>query len=131
MVKPQEVLGDRIPAFERREDDFDYEKIPSVEALNLPVMKKEFRIRFDDLDVNQHVNNANYIAWALETLDYNFKCENAIKSMDVYYKKDIAFDGKIVAEACLDYENLSSVHSIKNAQTQEELCSLKIEWAKI
>ena len=131
MVKPQEVLGDRIPVFEKREDDLEYEKIPQVESFGQPILKKEFRIRFDDLDVNRHVNNANYVAWALETLDYNFKCENAIKSMDVYYKKDVAYDGKIVSEACIDNENLISVHSIKNAQTQEELCTLKIEWTKI
>ena len=51
--------------------------------------------------------------------------------MDVYYKKDIAYDGKITAESCVDTDNLTSYHSIKNAQTNEELCSLKIEWEQI
>lgn len=131
MVKPQDVLKDRIPTFEKREDDLEYDKIPPIDENNTNIFKKDFRIRFDDIDVNRHVNNANYLAWALETIDYNFKCQNRVKTIDVYYKKDIAYDGKIISYADVDMENLISVHSIKNMNTNEELCSLKICWEKI
>ena len=131
MVKPQDVLGDKVPAFEKREDDLDYDKIPAIDESDTNTLKSDFRIRFDDIDVNRHVNNACYPAWALETLDYDFKCNNRVKTIDIYFKKDIAYDGMIVSYANLDTENLISVHSIRNKNTNEELCSLKISWEKI
>lgn len=131
MVKPQEVLNGKIPVFEKRVDDLDYDKIPSVDENSENIFKKDFRIRFDDIDVNRHVNNANYLAWALETIDYDFKCSHSAKIIDVYYKKDIAYDGKILSYATVNKDNLTSIHSIRNSNTNEELCSLKICWEKI
>ena len=131
MVKPQDILKDKVPVFEKREDDLEYDKIPQVNEDELNLIKKHMDIRFDDIDVNQHVNNSNYLVWALETLDYDFKYTHTAKAFDVYYKKDIDYDGKIISFDNIDRENLVSVHSIRNADTNEELCSLKICWEKI
>ena len=128
IVKPMEFLSGRIPVFEKREEDLEYDKIPSVDENSPELMKKEFRIRFDDIDINQHVNNPNYLAWALETLDYDFRFKNVMKSMDIYFKKEIAFGGEILSSASINKDENYSIHSIKNAQTNEELCCIKIEW---
>ena len=123
IVKPQDVLS--LPDYEKREDDLDFIKIPSVES---PMFKKEFRIRFDDIDTNKHVNNVNYPAWALECLNFDFRSSHYAKSVDIHYKKDIDYPGRILSEAYFDDETLTTIHSIKNASTLEELCSLKIKW---
>ena len=123
IVKPQGVLN--LQAYEKREDDLEFEKIPNAEN---PMFKKEFRIRFDDIDINKHVNNANYPAWALECLDFDFRNNHIIKSVDIYYKKDIDKAGKIISEAFLDEQNCITIHSIKDMRTNEELCSAKIKW---
>lgn len=124
MVKPQDAIQN-LPVFEKREDDLEFEKIPSFETAQF---EKNFEIRFDDIDINQHVNNPNYLAWALETLDYDFKCNNVMKSMDIYFKKETSFGHDILSSATIDNSSNISVHSIKNAQTNEELCCIKIEW---
>ena len=124
MVKTQDAL-EILPQFEKREDDLEYDKIPPVVD---PVATKEFEIRFDDIDINQHVNNANYLVWALETLDFDFKCRYKLKSIDMYFKKDISYGEKVLSEVSIDAENHTTIHSLKNAQTLEELCAIKIEW---
>ncbi len=126
IVKPQGILD--LQSFEKKDDDLEFEKIPVIEN---PMFKKEFRIRFDDIDINKHVNNANYPAWALECLDFDFRNNHIVKSVDIYYKKDIDTAGKIISEAVLDEKDCLTIHSIKNAQTDEELCSVKIKWAEI
>lgn len=124
MAKTQDVIP-FLPAYEKREDDLEFEKIPSItDATN----KKEFDIRFDDIDVNQHVNNPVYLAWALEALNFEFKTKYLVKSIDMYFKKEIAFGGKIISEVQVDEDSLVTIHSIKNAETNEELCAIKIEW---
>ena len=126
ILKPQDVLS--LQPYEKREDDLEFSKILSFEN---PTFSKEFRIRFDDIDINQHVNNAIYPAWALEVLNFDFRKNHAIKTLDIYFKKDIATDGKILSEVYLDEEIKTTYHSIKNAQNGEELCTLMIEWEEI
>lgn len=126
IVKPQDILS--LQQYENREDDLNFEKIPSFDT---PMYKKEFRIRFDDIDINKHVNNANYPAWALESLDFEFRNSHLVKSVDIYFKKDIDTEGKILSEAYFDENINATIHSIKNASTNDELCTLKIEWEKI
>ena len=77
------------------------------------------------------MNNANYPVWALECLDFDFRNAHFAKSVDIYYKKDIDCAGKILSEAYLDKETLTTIHSIKNSATNEELCTMKIEWGVI
>jgi len=117
---------DLIPAFEKRENDLQYNKILPPEKAN---SEKTFEIRFDDIDVNQHVNNANYIVWAFETLSYEFKAEHKLKTLDIVYKKEIAYGHNIISSINLDEENKTSTHVLKNATTGEELCFVKAVWA--
>ena len=106
----------------------EFSKIPPFEN---PTASKEFRIRYDDIDINQHVNNAIYPAWALEVLSFDFRKNHAIKTLDIYFKKDIATDGKILSEVYLDNELRTTYHSIKNANNKEELCTLMIKWERL
>lgn len=115
------LMGD----VEKRETDLQFEKITPPETIT---HEKEFEIRYDDIDVNQHVNNANYIVWAFETLPYEFKTEHKIKTLDIVYKKEIQFGHKIISQAQLDESSKSSTHILKNATTKEDLCLIKVNW---
>jgi medium-chain acyl-[acyl-carrier-protein] hydrolase len=121
MIPPGNVF-DFMPKFEKREDDLSYQKIKPVERVDF---SKEFQIRFDDIDVNKHVNNANYIIWAMEALPYEFKSAHKMKTVDMIYKKEIAFGSNVISEVEFDNETLTSLHAVKNKETGEELCLVK------
>ena len=87
---------------------------------------EEFKIRFDDIDVNQHVNNANYIVWAFETLPKEFKDTHKIKTLDMVFKKEIKFGNTVVSEAQID-DNLAKI-VVKNKNTNDELCAVNVEF---
>lgn len=112
-----------IKQFEKREDDLNYEKISEFSA---PDIKKEFEIRFDDLDVNKHVNNCNYIVWAFEPLDFEFRSTKRLKSLDIIYKKEVQYGNKILSKAKI--EGNTTTHMIINSSTGEDLCNIKAEW---
>lgn len=113
--------------FKKRENDLQYEKIKSPEKIEF---EKIFEIRFDDIDVNHHVNNANYIVWAFETLPYGFKSQHKLNTLDAAYKKEVAFGHKILSLAQIIEESGQkiSLHCVKNATTNEELCLIKAVW---
>ncbi|MFA7658915.1 MAG: acyl-ACP thioesterase domain-containing protein [Candidatus Gastranaerophilaceae bacterium] len=116
---------DFMPAYEKRETDMEFEKITPIEKVDY---EKTFEIRYDDIDVNSHVNNANYVIWAFEALPFEFKAQHRLKTLDIAYKKEIAFGHNIVSQVQLDEENETSTHILKNAATGEELCLINAIW---
>lgn len=124
-ILPLAKVAPQMPVFEKRETDLQFNKITPPEETNY---KKTFEIRFDDIDVNQHVNNANYIVWALEVLPYEFRNKYRLKTLDINYKKEIAYGHSLISQAQFDEENTTSTHVIKNETTDEELCLVCANW---
>lgn len=123
-ILPLSKIVDFMPAFEKREGDLQFNKIAPV---GNGLYEKTFEIRYDDIDINQHVNNANYIIWAFEAIPYEFKSQHRIKTLDIVYKKEITYGNSIISQVELNSNN--TIHVLKNASTGEDLCQLQVLWA--
>ena len=127
MANVSEVLADNeyMVQNEKRDDDLNYGKIRLPEKFDI---EKIFEIRFDDLDVNKHVNNANYIVWAIEPLDFDFRRTHKLKTVDMMFKKEIQYGNSILSQVAINGD--TTIHAVKNAKTGEELCLVNAEWTK-
>ncbi len=114
-----------IKRFEKRENDLLLRKLKSFD---FPDSETTFHVRYEDLDMNGHVNNTVYMTWAMEAVDFEFKKSHPIKAIDIYYKHEAKYGEDIVSCIKADYENCVTEHIIKDAKTQEELCLIKIEY---
>ena len=112
-----------ISFFEKRENDLKYNKITSIQEVTT---QKEFEVRYDDLDVNQHVNNSNYILWAFEALDFDFRKNKKLKTLDILFKKEAKYGSDIISQ--VQITNNTTAHTIKNKETNEELCLIQAIW---
>ena len=64
------ISNDSMLPYQKLESDLSFSKIKPVQNVSL---EKEFEVRYNDLDVNGHANNGNYIVWAFEPLSLEFK----------------------------------------------------------
>lgn len=113
----------RMSFFMKREDDLSFAKIPSIEKVEL---EKEFEVRYNDLDVNGHANNGNYIVWAFEPLNFEFKNTHKIKILDMVYKKEAKFGEKVISQIGFKDEH-TTLHRLQNIEG-EDLCLLQCVW---
>ena len=109
--------------YQKTENDLQFAKIKPFETSQII---KEFEVRYNDLDVNGHANNGNYIVWAFEPLNIEFKTNHKIKTLDMVFKKEARFGEKITAQISFKDE-LTSVHIIKN-EKNEDLCLVECCW---
>ena len=116
-----------FPKFEKRNDDLTLRKIKPIECIDY---QKLFHVRYDDLDMNGHVNNTVYVTWAMEALDYAFRTQNKLKTLDIYFKHEAKYGDEILSLVKIDNEKLITEHLIKNANTGDELCLIKAEFTK-
>lgn len=114
----------KMPNFEKCENDLTFSKIQMPQNITV---EKVFEIRYDDIDVNQHVNNCNYIIWALEPLSFDFKTHHHLKTVDIVYKKEIKFGHKVLVQIEI-VDEAHTIHLLKNAETGDDLCVMNIEW---
>lgn len=114
-----------MKTFDKRDDDMQFQKIKPLDRIDF---EKTFEIRYDDIDVNQHVNNANYIVWAFEILPYEFKANHKLKTLDIAYKKEIAYGNNVISQAEFSQETNTTTHVLKNVTTGEELCFVSAVW---
>lgn len=124
-IIPLSKIVDFMPAFEKRENDLCFGKIQPIEN---QTFEKVFEIRYDDIDINQHVNNANYIVWAFEVLPYEFKEEHRIKTLDIVYKKEITFGHNVISRVEINQQEKTTNHVLINETNGEELCFVNVEW---
>ena len=109
--------------FEKREDDLSFGKISTITN---PSLEKEFEVRYNDLDVNGHANNGNYIVWAFEPLSFDFKNSHKIKTIDMIYKK-VAKDGENLVSQVEFKDEKTTLHRLQNLEG-EDLFLLECCW---
>ncbi|MDR2269017.1 MAG: hypothetical protein LBD94_02425 [Rickettsiales bacterium] len=57
----------------------------------------DFDVRYDDIDVNPHVNNSVYATWATESLGYDFLNSHKLRRLKINFKKEIPAGTKKVS----------------------------------
>jgi len=90
-----------------------FDKFPDFVPTNTHVMK----CRFDDIDVNQHINNAVYAVWATESVGYAFRNRHRLTRIELNFKKEISPD---TPEVCIDVaiDGMVSHHKIRTGDVE-------------
>ena len=122
MVAPQ-IINPEFESFEKRDTDLKFYKIQLPKDFDY---EKIYEVRYDDLDLNHHANNSNYISWALETLPYDFRNNNTVSNVDILLKNDTTAGETIIAQTKIN--NFQTIHVIKNKADNTDLAHLNIEW---
>ena len=90
-----------------------FEKFQDFETNKTHIMK----CRFDDIDVNQHINNAVYAVWATESVGYIYRTQHKLRKIDIQFKKEVSPDTpEIQIDVAID--GLITRHKIKSGDTE-------------
>jgi medium-chain acyl-[acyl-carrier-protein] hydrolase len=120
---PTELMEGQHPV----EDDFSrLDAIPEYDR-ELP-----FRVRMQDIDFNNHVNNSVYIGWAVEAVPEEIHKEYRLAQVEITYLNEISYGHIISSRIKADSHNGDAVffHSITAGDTGTELTRLKTVWKK-
>jgi len=95
-------LAEHLPDWQcvdERMVDTSFPKIPEF----TPEKTTEFAVRYNDIDMNEHINNTIYGLWATESLGYEFLATHKLRGMRIAFKKEIpAATAKVFVDAAID-----------------------------
>lgn len=102
------------------------EKISFTDKLELVYSKV---IRYADIDLNNHTNNAKYIELMLDCFDQNFHKDHNVKSLIVSFNSETKFGDEIELYKGVLSSSRSHFIEAKNKKTGAAVCHSIIEWA--
>ena len=107
-------------------------KVERLEKLKEAQYKKNFKVRYSDIDSNRHVNNTNYIEWAIEALPIEFVVTNNLNRLQVTFEKECTYGDDIVTLAEIRENQDGSIQSFHSIETPEGkvLSTLIFYWNK-
>ncbi|MDR0319171.1 MAG: hypothetical protein LBH81_00305 [Rickettsiales bacterium] len=109
------ALAGRLPEFDldgSRALETPFDKFPDF----APDFSETVKPRYDDFDINQHVNNAVYAVWATEALGTEFRAKHRLRGISLNFKKEIPMDGAGVQVETLR-EGLKTRHRIASGES--------------
>ncbi len=92
--------------------------------------KKSFPIRIHDLDLNQHVNNTRYVAWALESLPMPWLFSHVPVTLVIGFLKETFYPGTVTVKTSVseDTAPVTTCHGIFNETGDHTLAALTLTW---
>ncbi|MCX8118856.1 MAG: thioesterase [Desulfobacterota bacterium] len=102
------------------------EKLP---APGHPDEETFFTVRYSDLDLNLHVNNARYIEWILDSYSFEMNQTHQISTLEINFLAESNFgDELIVRTEELKNSPSTFLHSIVRKGDELELCRARVRW---
>ena len=121
-------LKDCLPEYEPIHEKVILEdRFPKLPATDRDDYTERFLVRYDDIDRNDHVNNAIYSLWASESLEPQYRIEHVPAGLIINFRKEGLFGEKIFVSTQMDGD--ASLHSIK-AEDGRELARVQFTWQK-
>jgi len=102
------------------------DKLPPIET---HTHEREFRVRHRDLDINQHVNNASYVEWMLESMPAAVLNELGLAELEINFLAESFQQDRIVARCHpQDSHNREFQHSLIREADGQELVRARTVW---
>ena len=113
-----------------REDMKTFTKLNEVKPIEQVEYEKKFRVRLSDMDTNGHVNNSQYINWAMETLPPEIHSDYSIKSLAVNYLKETSVDDIVIAKTEMKNKSDSTRFTSEIVCNDTVVARIEIEWVE-
>lgn len=122
IAMPDFMLQIPIPDRERAiKDDFGRLPLPGHAQY-----EKFFNVRLSDLDINQHVNNARYIEWALESVPLETWRGNHLQSIEISFRAETKYGERVVVQT--EHTDGAFLHQIVSEKDRRTLAVLRTCW---
>ena len=97
-------------------------KIPKLERLEEFKYEESFKVRYTDIDSNNHVNNTKYVDWAIETLPEDIVNNYVLEEVKVTFEKECKYGQEVRVLTDVRQEEggaLVTVHKIETSDNKE------------
>ena len=128
-VRIPDVISEAFPQVNRQEVPGGFTRIPRISEEHF---RREFSVRWNDLDSNNHVNNTKFAEWCYEAVPPEFHPKYEMQSMEILFKKEARYQERLLTRvqklAQTETGGIPLLHEIENAETGAFLAQARTLW---
>ncbi|KAK4764316.1 hypothetical protein SAY87_013754 [Trapa incisa] len=109
----------------------DDRKLPKLDEETADFICKGLTPRWNDLDVNQHVNNVKYIGWILESVPSTLLETHQLSALTLEYRRECGSDSVLQSLTAVDHpenETRSQCQHLLQLEKGGEILRGRTEW---
>jgi acyl-ACP thioesterase len=130
--KPQRVeplLAGIDPFPDRHGVEATLEKIPAPKDSEA---KAIFRVHYSDLDMHQHVNNARYIEWVLDSYSFEMNQTHHISTFEINFLAESSCGDELSIRSERQRDFIPTyLHTVVRKEDGRELCRARVRWRRV
>jgi acyl-ACP thioesterase len=100
---------------------------PPLPALQAAEVERRFQVRFADIDLNEHVTNSSYVAWALEAIDEPTWRERRVAAFDVQFLAECRRDAYVRSRSAAQPDG-ARLHELVREADGKALARVRTSW---
>lgn len=124
-MRPIPVLK-HIPMYELLEEHAFKSDFGKIVIPDTTPEIRSFPVRIDDIDLNNHVNNALYPTWALDGLSEDFLHTHILSEIQVSFKRPARYRDLITLRTW--YTSNETIHVMTNEDNTIEYARVRLVW---
>lgn len=108
--------------------------LPRAGTEAAPELALDYRVRFADLDINEHVNNVSYVEWVLETVPREVLRGGTLAAMTIAFRAECRSESTVTVERRADPERSAPgrpafLHRVLEKEGGRELTAARTRWS--
>ena len=108
----------------KRALDDPFKRLPKLSKIDF---EKQFNVRRSDLDINQHVNNVNYIEWAVESVPEEIYNQKTLTGLEINCRAVSKYGDRVIAQS--NVQDGICLHKLSRSGDDRELAIVRTIWA--
>lgn len=91
-----------------------------------------FHVRYSDLDINRHVNNARYAAWAVESVPEEVLHACRLRELELQFRAETTFADTVVVQTQMSQDDAarSFVHRLVRQSDGRDAALARTQWVR-
>jgi len=128
-VRIPDVIHQAFPHVNRQAVPGEFARIPRISEEQF---RKEFSVRWSDLDSNHHANNTKFAEWCYEAVPAEFHPKYEMHSLEILFKNEAHHGERLLTRvqklAQTEMGEIPFLHEIENADTGTFLTQARTLW---
>ena len=87
-----------------------------------------FNVRLSDIDVNRHVNNVNYIEWAIEAIPSSWRAGRQLAELEVAFMAESSYGDRITSDFTSAPSPDTALHRVYREADGKTLMTATTRW---
>jgi len=97
-----------------------------ISPIENPASLSRYTVKYSDIDVNDHMNNLQYIKMVLDTYPWEWMDTHFVNTLEVHFKSEVKINEELVIKTI--FQDRTYTHQVEKERDRTPVALFRIDW---